>query len=928
MASVLLFAGLMHHPVAAGEDELAPQRISFAVSGGLSLGAYEAGLNWALITITRDLPDIDPLQGGRLRGVRLDSVAGASTGAVNALLSGLAWCQDREAADGLADRLDANIFRDLWLVPDVNDLLPPDARSATYLPGDGVFSRRELVIAADHLRESWNRAVFRPGCRVRLGVTVTRVIPEQLRIEGVTVENQRFVIPFDLMVGSDRRVRFSFNPADYPAGARNRPDVILLPHHRGDDPHALDDERILEAVLTSSAFPVAFGRKRLSYCRSHVADASTAITQEKAGPLYCPEGYELAEAEFSDGGLFDNLPLGLARRLAENPLAVRDDWMRVAYMYLDPARTRFPAPPAQSTSLCDEPEPPPACEQMEFGLESESALLLGALGTARRYELFRELSSDTWALNLSELGHEIAAQLRASGIRLDCRNELPFFDREVDCAEALDRAGHLIDLAYTRVDAPISEPFSPSRLRAAGIAWGCRPAETRGLKGANEQCRIRLVALRARVADAQLRVLERSGLQRPDLVARIRQSELSTLNDRIVRVSTRGSPVTGSLLDAFGAFFDLKFREYDYYIGIYDAVTELATQQCERHFSPEDQAAEYASCFEGYAKAIHDLLDISDSARARYVFALAAKQEFGEQGRLRFAYDPMPAEDGDMAIIHTALLEAQAVAENGEIDIEGRFAVDRRFFESLSAQGFEPTPTADGSPSLLAQILDDPDQWSYEFVRRATERLLVLEQEAERILAERNPKDPSPANVGAISGISYLARTFSYKYPAFAWAPSVAPRDWIWRNVIPYELAIDLVDRDFLITWQPTWGLTNRDNVAIRGTLGLAGGVLSANDQEQEGRTDRGNYVSLGLDYTRNNRRGSFSYGITPTYYYLSDEPDYGSRDSWGADVHIGFLRNRIRLAVGARDVDGASDTWFFTVGFADFPGLIYWTTR
>lgn len=33
--------------------------------------------------------------------------------------------------------------------------------------------------------------------------------------------------------------------------------------------------------------------------------------------LMCPEGYELVEAEFADGGLFDNLPIGLTRQIAD-----------------------------------------------------------------------------------------------------------------------------------------------------------------------------------------------------------------------------------------------------------------------------------------------------------------------------------------------------------------------------------------------------------------------------------------------------------------------------------------------------------------------------------------------------------------------------------------------------------------------------------
>lgn len=44
-----------------------------------------------------------------------------------------------------------------------------------------------------------------------------------------------------------------------------------------------------------------------------------------------------------------------------------------------------------------------------------------------------------------------------------------------------------------------------------------------------------------------------------------------------------------------------------------------------------------------------------DNPKAKYVFALMAKREFGKEERLKFAYDPMPPEDRDMRIIYNGL---------------------------------------------------------------------------------------------------------------------------------------------------------------------------------------------------------------------------------------------------------------------------------
>ena len=63
---------------------------------------------------------------------------------------------------------------------------------------------------------------------------------------------------------------------------------------------------------------------------------------------------------------------------------------------------------------------------------SESGLLLGALGSARRYELYRETTSDFWQLNLSQLSYELSDKLQNTDPEFDCRAELAFFDAHSD----------------------------------------------------------------------------------------------------------------------------------------------------------------------------------------------------------------------------------------------------------------------------------------------------------------------------------------------------------------------------------------------------------------------------------------------------------------------------------------------------------------
>ena len=61
---------------------------SLVISGGVSLGAYEAGYNWAIIKMLTKVK-----QNNDLVEPNLKSVAGASAGSINSLLSAMYWCQ-------------------------------------------------------------------------------------------------------------------------------------------------------------------------------------------------------------------------------------------------------------------------------------------------------------------------------------------------------------------------------------------------------------------------------------------------------------------------------------------------------------------------------------------------------------------------------------------------------------------------------------------------------------------------------------------------------------------------------------------------------------------------------------------------------------------------------------------------------------------
>jgi len=916
---------------AAVAEEITPQRMAFAISGGASKGAYEAGINWGLLAVFRAVSGEDPALAGRIRPIEMASIAGTSAGGINTMLSGLAWCMEPESRGGPANRIDRNIFRFIWLTPDINSLLPDRADSSQYLPDDAALSRRELVAAANWIRKRWRYPGFRPGCRVPLAVTVTRVEPEVLKVGNLSVENQRYYFPFELRIQADGHAEFFFNPADH--STLTDPAMILFPRAHADPAYSITDKQVLDAVLATSAFPAAFGRKRLNYCRlsRYVRPepaGSHRLPEDTAKLLICPEGYELAEGEFADGGLFDNLPIGVARTLAETHHRAGDNEFPVRYIYLDPNGLRYELPKAEAGRACDGPQPPAACRTMEYSFFTEYSLLLGGLGTARKSQLYNELTNDVWKRNVANLANTTGLALDASRERTDCGAVLPYFNGRVTCSQALGRVGALLESGYQQEWVPVSAPFSRNgieRLRAKGAVTACRTPVLPGSVPVLAECRVNINRLREQLLDTTIGLAERARPVDRDVLRNLRQSRENLLNDRRIHVTNRGAPITGTLLGDFGAFLEVKFREYDYYVGIYDAIVLGSQAQCGQRFSPTRQESEFHSCRDRLSRELNTSIGVANDPQARYVFARLAQREFGKAGDLKFAYEPMPPEDRDMRIIFDGLERALLAGHPGMQDGVS-VSVETTFFSHLKSGGFVPTPTPGRKRPLLAGIMDDPDQWAHEMTRRLTSRLVYLEREAAKIYKQREPNAAlREADYTSLMGaMAVTLQTGTYKYPPIDLAPSTAPKLWWGRYLIPYEIAFDTGDGDTLLLWQPTIALTSRDNLAIRTGFGFAGGILQSKSTES-----LSNYLTLGLDYTRLTPWWVFSsWGANAAWFHNWDQRELAKTDFLGADVHIGLMKNRLRISAGVRDVTDGPTTWFLTLGVTDVPGLTYWLTR
>ena len=262
-------------------------KTSLVISGGVSLGAYESGYNWALIRMMNKIRSESKLVEPDLR-----SIAGASAGAINSALSAIYWCQKDSIP--LKNTVDDNLFYDTWVNLDIDDLVipgkDPDNNST-------LFSRRALIKKGQKIVEHMKQPIYKKGCEVPLGIAVTKAVPIVEDIDGLKMKNQHFSVPLTFKEKNGRAIvenRIMPPSEDF---------YISIPNIEK------DRTKLIDVLFASSAFPGAFQQVKLDYAY---------------------KGHKYSHY-FIDGGVYDNVPLDLAVDL---------DSKASLFFFLDPSNLR------------------------------------------------------------------------------------------------------------------------------------------------------------------------------------------------------------------------------------------------------------------------------------------------------------------------------------------------------------------------------------------------------------------------------------------------------------------------------------------------------------------------------------------------------------------------------------------------------------
>jgi len=264
-----------------------PIDFSMTISGGVSLGAYQAGYNWAIIKMLSQMKELSPYLNPTLR-----SISGASAGSINALLASVYWCQNPKI--NLKNSVDNNLFFDTWVNLGIEDLIieghDKDNQST-------LFTRKALYKKADNLMAHMNKPIYKKGCEVPIGFSVTKATPIVEEFQGIKIRNQHFSVPFTLKEKNGKlRIenRKMASSTDF---------FISIPNIEK------DYKKITDVLFASSAFPGAFQQVKLYYKYKN----------------------KLRSSYFIDGGAYDNIPLQLATEL--NPASK-------LFVFMDPNNMR------------------------------------------------------------------------------------------------------------------------------------------------------------------------------------------------------------------------------------------------------------------------------------------------------------------------------------------------------------------------------------------------------------------------------------------------------------------------------------------------------------------------------------------------------------------------------------------------------------
>jgi predicted acylesterase/phospholipase RssA len=857
-------------------------RIALTVSGGVSLGNYQAGATFAFVRVLRngakiaaginqDLPDsiktLRPLIG------RLDVITGASAGNVNGLLAALDYCDANPSPNP-----EETIFKRLWVPTGISALL---RRAEASKPGE-LFTQSAFDPAFGMIVDFSNAKSARPNCEVVVGLTATKLTPVTTRIvQGVDFPVQRHAGVFRVVSDSLQRVRFA-QARSHDVDSDNLGNIILL------DPtesartlvrlkgtageYEVPAINVRALVEASGAFPIAFPPKKVSYQPLDSLRTATAVRPCKLDP-FLPRCEQPVRQLFVDGGVFDNRPMGLALGLGD--AAIR---RKQALSTIDEIRQE------QAIKAQDLVRAQCVLAEELKGLNRDTVVVdsTGIVDSSATAKLR--------SLRLDSLREYLTRQRGRSG----CQR---IIDAVLANALFLENLGEKKRLLYYVDEEP---------LRGAKFTDRDRPDRYQGL---------------ASFATFAANVLGSSS----NAELRTFSDQLQTRKDVNFAVNSRWAPLMAEHVQHFGAFFHEAFRELDFYTGVYDGIRSGVRELICRPGLRRAAAPELRACEVEWTRAAlkSEAIVLPTHGRNIIQSLLASETEVAAQAA--------PVDDRSRVLL--ALMRANLAVRDS---IRARSARNPNY-RPCDLPGKLEGPLCELGLATIVQVWKDsldaqPEGWRQllrkaQFTDTAETRFvedpvveynnMVMELLQRLLEAEYQARRSGMASADTYVRLaSYVQRAYMERFRS-CWQPGIAPcadpnptsadvlgrRSGLVSRILPQSITWSTGGHARWETWRPTvyaWR-------ASWGTLGMVAPLELRHSSRGSTR-----HMGFGVHIVR---PATILSGVTTSW--VTDRIKGGST---GIDATVSLLSNVVRVGwhweLTGQEPEG------FTLGIGDANGL------
>jgi predicted acylesterase/phospholipase RssA len=888
---------------------------AITVEGGGTLGAYEGGITWALVELFRLKRDPSRTSAltaeqtsmlSRLPVIQFHAAAGASAGSINAFLAANRWCSTE--APGFAE---SSTFWKVWIPTGLTQLLPGRDRLGQ-ASEKGILSRLMIDTLFTQLDGIWKQSSYDDTCELMFGATITRLAKDSVDVsDHVHPRNQRYAARF--IVRGPHKGNFAplYLPAPQQQVGFRLGALIELPRNGDTIGHRFAND----LIKASSGYPLAFEPYEIQYCpvpRDSTNSVAVNCQLDATRKSY-----------FVDGGVFDNGPLTLGYGLALTDRAhIPLGALRMLFITPDQRRTTGGKRDRYGSVLADSVEV--TSELKTEGLDAVTKLLQAFVPSARQYEL------------------QITARLLPTVQQSD-------LDKEAFRIQ-LERARRGIQDEREKGQAAYAEWMSD---------WRKSHPNIESLKFVRDslihemvKCRLTPSACPVLPGDSTLvAILPQpypvDSSERPQApVVSITEVELGRPElqpfNRHLLVTRRWHPLGGDWLAGFGGFLGRPLREYDFYVGVYDAFA-LITEKllCE---DPAD-----AICFRRELKSLIAGAPLPLTHTDKTVLAALYRTEFAESPAPSGVADTIHTsrEQILVAIVNamaarmdTAPLSWRACKEGGSIErfecsdgIEFVFRLLREtpnFTESLSV----PPDECRKNKLEKDECLTDP-QFA-RFVEQPFPELNWLAGEILARISATTPKESSLKTPLTVATAAYFATNErarrGWDGGSVSLPSSLPPLLGFGLALVPSSIGGFAGVQGWYIEW------VRRLHIGRNFAVGPTARVVWASGFIRDNPVARGNHFVPGLraEWLVS---GPFApwlstVGVESSYWtdwYLSQlYPNGFEKSGVSAGVTTALFAQRVRISVGTKPTkyhvrDHDKRRVYVSFGLGDTNGAAYW---